>query len=120
MKKIKIKPIKTKKDYNAALKLIEELFDAEPNTPKGELLEVLSILVDKYEEEHFPIETPNPVDAIRFRMEQRGLSNVDLAPLIGGKNRVSEIFNGKRNLTTKMIKSLHLNLQIPPESLLGV
>ncbi len=119
MKKIKIKPIKTKKDYETALKFIEEYFDAEPKTPEGELVEVLSILVEKYEEEQFPIETPNPVEAIKFRMEQLGLSNHDIAELIGGRNRVSEIFSGKRNLTTGMIRNLCLNLQIPAESLLG-
>src|SRR5713226_1779269 len=102
-----IKPIKTRKDYENALKFIEENFDAKPNTSEGERVIILSILIEKYEEEHFPIDAPDPLEAIKFRMEQLGLTNRDLATLIGGRNRVSELFNKKRSLTLTMMKSLH-------------
>ena len=114
-----IKPIKTKKDYKEALKKIEELFDAKPNTPDGDLLEILVTLVEAYEQKHFYIPPPDPIEAIKFRMEQLGLKQSDLADAMGGKNRVSEILNRRRELTVKMMKELHRKFNIPAESLLA-
>ncbi len=114
-----IKPIKTKKDYNDALKKIDELFDARPGTPEGDMLDVLVTLVEAYEQKHFSIAPPNPIEAIKFRMEQLGLKQSDLAGAIGGKNRVSEILSGKRELTVKMMKALHTKFKVPAESLLS-
>lgn len=114
-----VKPIKSEEDYQATLRMIEELWDAEPNTPESDLLEILSTLVEAYENEHSPILPPNPIEAIRYRMEQLGLKKVDLAPFLGGRNRVTEILQGKRNLTVSMIRKLYEGLDIPPESLLG-
>lgn len=115
----KIKPIKTSKDYKEALALIEEYFDSKAGTAEGMFLEVLSILVEKYEEEHFPIENPKPLEAIQFRMEQLGLTNDDLAKVLGGKNRVSEVMNKKRGLSLAMVRNLHRKWKIPAESLIG-
>lgn len=117
---MKIQPIKTKKDYKKALLFIESNFDAKPTSNEGRIVEVLAILVEKYEDEHFPIEAPTPVEAIKFRMEQLGMSNTDLAKIIGTPARVSEILNGKRDLSLKMMRDLHLKLQVPVEILLGV
>jgi HTH-type transcriptional regulator/antitoxin HigA len=114
-----IKPIKTKSDHRMALEDIQKLFNAEPGTPEGDRLEVLTTLVEAYEKVHYPIDPPDPVEAIKFRMEQQGLKNRDLAPLMGGKNRVSEVLCRKRPLSLKMIKNLHENLRIPYESLLS-
>ena len=113
-----IQPIKTKADYNKALAFIESNFNARPNTKEGRMVEVLAILVEKYEDEHFPIDAPTPVEAIKFRMEQLGMSNTDLARIIGTRARVSEIFNGKRGLSVRMMKILHRKLQVPAEVLL--
>lgn len=114
-----IKPIKTKKDYKAALKKIEELFDAKPDTEDGDLLEILITLVEAYEKKHFNIAPPDPIEAIKFRMEQLGLKQSDIAKVIGGKNRASEILNRKRELTAKMMRELHKKFDIPAESLLA-
>lgn len=114
-----IKPIKTKKDYQAALKKIEKLFDAKPDTPDGDLLEVLVTLVEAYEQKYFRIVPPDPVEAIKFRMEQLGLKQSDLSDAMGGKNRVSEILNRKRELTADMMRKLHKQFNIPAESLLA-
>lgn len=116
---MKIKPIKTNEDYNAALKRIDELWDAKKNTIDGDELEILSILVEKYEEAEFNICPPDPIEAIKFRMEQLELENADLAKYLGGRNRVSEILHKKRKLNLRMIKSLHDNLKIPAESLIA-
>jgi HTH-type transcriptional regulator/antitoxin HigA len=113
------KLIKTQKEYKAALKRIEKLMEAKPRTPQGDELELLSALVEIYEREHEPIPPPDPVDAIRFRMEQEGLKPKDLIPLIGSRSRVSEILSGRRPLSLKMIRNLHYGLGIPAESLLG-
>ncbi len=113
-----IKPIKTKSDHAAALREIESLMTARKNTPEGERLDVLVTLVEAYERRHFPLDLPDPVDAIKFAMEQRGLSAKDLVPMIGGVNRVYEILNRKRPLSLKMIWNLHRNLGIPAESLI--
>lgn len=114
-----IKPVKTKKDYNEALKRIEKLFNARPDTREGDELEILVTLVEAYEQKHFNISPPDPVEAIKFRMEQLGLKQTDLSDAMGGKNRVSEILNRKRQLTADMMRKLHKQFNIPAESLLA-
>ena len=113
-----IKPIKTKADHRAALKEIETLMMAKRNTPEGDRLDVLVTLVEAYERKHYAIDLPDPVEAIKFAMEQRGLSVKDLVPMIGAPNRVYEVLNRKRPLSLKMIWRLHKNLGIPAESLI--
>jgi HTH-type transcriptional regulator / antitoxin HigA len=113
-----IKPIKTKADYRAALKTIESLMTAKPNTPEGERLDVIVTLIEAYERKHFPLELPDPIEAIKFTMEQRGLGVKDLVPIIGAANRVYEVLNHKRPLTLRMIWRLHKHLGIPAESLI--
>jgi len=114
-----IKVIKTQEDYNQALKRLDEIFHAPVNSKEGDEAEILTILIEKYEDEHFPIEAPDPIEAIKFRMEQMDLSKKDLAQIIGYKSRVSEIFNRKRKLNLKMIRNLHEKLKIPYESLIA-
>lgn len=114
-----IKPIKTEKDYLEALKQIDKLRKAKPNTPGGDKLEVLVTLVEAYEHKHYPIPPPDPIEAIKFRMEQMGLTQSDLAEAMGGKNRVSEVLKGKRNLTLKMVQELHKQFNIPAKSLIN-
>lgn len=114
-----IKPIKTKKDYEATLIKIEKLFDAKPDTNDGDLLEVLVTLVEAYEQKHFKIVPPDPIEAIKFRMEQLGLKQTDIADVISGKNRASEILNKKRELTARMMRDLHKKFNISAESLLA-
>ncbi len=116
---MRAKIIRTKPEYEAALARIEKLMDAAPNTPQGDELELLSLLVHDYEEKIFPIDKPDPVAAIRFRMEQQGLAPKDLVPLLGSRSRVSEILSGRRGLSLKMIRALVLGLRIPAEMLLG-
>lgn len=116
---MKIKPIKTEKDYQEGLKEIKKLWDAEPDTPTGDRLEIIMALVESYENNHYPIDPPDPVEAIKFRMEQQGLNQNDLAEYLGGKSRVSEILHRKRQLTINMIRKLHKGLGIPLESLLA-
>ncbi|MGH8604702.1 MAG: helix-turn-helix domain-containing protein [Gammaproteobacteria bacterium] len=113
-----IKPIKTDTDYRAALKEIESLMLAGADTPQGERLDVLVTLVEAYERKHFPMDLPDPVEAIKFRMDQMGLTPKDLEPMIGRMNRVYEVLNYKRPLTLKMIWKLHQRLGIPAESLI--
>lgn len=113
-----IKPIKTKKDYLAAMNRLEAIFDAKPGSSEGDELEVLGILIDKYEKEHYPIEYPDPIEAIKFRMEQLGYSQNDLANVVGLKSRASEILNRKRKLTLEMIRQLHQVLGIPTDVLI--
>ena len=113
-----IKPIKTEQDYDLALERLEIIFDAEPNTEEGDELEILSILIEKYEEEHFPIEFPDPIEAVQFRIEQLGYSQNDLAEIIGLKSRASEILNKKRKLSLSMIRKLTEKLNIPSEVLI--
>ena len=115
---MKIKVIKTEKDYQDALKRMEEIFDAEENTPEGDEAEILSILIEKYEDKHYPIEAPDPIEAIKFRMEQMNMRKKDLAEVIGYRSRVSEIFSRKRKLTLNMIRKLHNKLRIPYDSLI--
>ena len=113
-----IKIIKTEKDYSQALKRVDKIFHAPENSKEGDEAEVLSILIEKYEDEHYPITAPDPIEAIKFRMEQMDMSKKDLAKVIGYKSRVSEIFNRKRKLTLKMIRNLHEKLRIPYELLI--
>lgn len=113
-----IKPIKTDNDYRAALKEVETLMTAESGTPEGEKLDVLVTLIEAYERNHFPLDLPDPIEAIKFEMEQKGLTVKDLEPMIGKSNRVYEILNRKRSLTLKMIWKLHHELGIPAESLI--
>ena len=116
-----IHPIRTQRDYQAALKQLSAYFDNEPapNTEAGDRFEIVSLLVEAYEARRFPIESPDPIEAIRFRMEQGGLTVKDLVPSIGPPNRVYEVLNRKRSLTLDMIRKLHRNLGIPAESLIG-
>ena len=112
-----IKPIKNEEDYSQTLSYIENLMNAKPNTPQMDELEVLTTLVEAYEEQHYKIEAPDPIEAIKFRMEQEGLKQKDLVAIVGSKSRVSEILNKKRKLTIEMIRNLHTQLNIPIESL---
>lgn len=113
-----IKPIKTDADYRATLKEIENLMMAKPDTPEGEKLDVIVTLIESYEAKHFPMDLPDPVEAIKFEMERKSLTVKDLEPMIGKSNRVYEILNHKRSLTLKMIWNLHEGLGIPAESLI--
>ena len=113
-----IKPIKTKADYRAALREIEKLMSAEAGTAEGERLDVLATLVEAYERKHFPMDLPDAVEAIKFRMEQSGLGPKDLMPMIGQLNRVYEVLSRRRPLTLKMVWRLHRELGIPAESLI--
>jgi HTH-type transcriptional regulator/antitoxin HigA len=113
-----ISPIKTEADYDTALAEITGLMDAEPDTPEGDRLDVLVTLVEAYEERHWRIEPPDPIAAIKLRMQQRGLSRSDLEKALGSKSRVSEVLNRKRPLTLEMIRRLRATLGIPAESLI--
>jgi HTH-type transcriptional regulator/antitoxin HigA len=115
-----IRPIHTEEDYRAALKDVSALFEnePEPGTPEGDYFDIMITLIEAYEARNFPLDLPNPIDAIRFRMEQSGLSAADLAPAIGRTNRVYEVLNGKRALTLPMIWKLHELFGIPAESLI--
>ena len=113
-----IKSIKTDIDYREALKEVESLMTAESNTPEGEKLDILATLMEAYERTHFLLDLPDPVEAIKFEMEQTGLTIKDLEPMIGKSNRVYEVLNRKRSLTLKMIRKLHQELGIPAESLI--
>src|SRR5690554_1862374 len=116
--KMKIKPIKNEADYQKALERLEMIFDAKRGTDEGDELEILSIIIDNYESENFPIDMPDPISAISFRMEQMGLKQKDLVDMIGFKSRVSEIMNRKRKLTLEMIRKLNKQLNIPTEILI--
>lgn len=113
-----LKLIKTKKDYQNALTRLESIFDAKPGTANGDELEVLALLIGKYEQEHFPIDLPDPIEAIKFRLEQLGYNQSDLANIVGLKSRASEILNKKRRLTLDMIRNLHDTLHIPTDVLI--
>lgn len=117
-KAMTLRPIKTKKDYQNALLRLERIFDAKPGTAEGDELEILGILIDTYEKIHYPIEFPDPIEAIKFRMEQLGYSQSDLATVVGLKSRASEILNKKRKLTLEMIRNLHDTLNIPTDVLI--
>ena len=113
-----LKPIKTKKDYQNAMLRLEKIFDAKPGSKEGDELEVLGILIDTYEKSHYPIEFPDPIEAIKFRMEHLGYNQSDLATVVGLKSRASEILNKKRKLTLEMIRNLHDTLNIPTDVLI--
>jgi HTH-type transcriptional regulator / antitoxin HigA len=114
-----LKPIRTRKDLSAALARIDQIIDATPGTPLYDELEILSTLVEAYEEKHCPVAPPDPVEAIKFRMDQMGLKQSDIAVYLGGKNRASEVLSRKRPLSLRMIRNLHKYLNIPSDSLLG-
>jgi HTH-type transcriptional regulator/antitoxin HigA len=116
---MKITPIKTEIDYRAALKRFELLFDATIGTPEGDDAEILALLIDEYENTHYPIEAPDPIEAIKIRMEEMHLKQIDLIDAIGGKSRVSEILNRKRKLTVEMIRNLTVRLNLSPSVLIN-
>ncbi len=113
-----IRPIKTEQDYHTAISKIEELWGAKKDTLKGDELDLMVTLVESYEMKHYPIAPPDPIDAIKFRMEQMGMTNLDMVQYLGSQSRVSEILNKKRKLTLRMVKSLYKGLKIPAEVLL--
>ena len=114
-----IRPVKTEKDYDSSIQRIEELWGSKKDTPEGDELELLVTLVESYEMKHYPIVPPDPIDAIKFRMEQMGMSNADMVPYLGSQSRVSEVLNRKRKLTLTMIKALYKGLKIPADVLLS-
>ena len=121
---MRTKILKTKEEYNEACERVYLLINSsenviEPNSPEGEEIELLSLLIEKYEQENYQMEAPSPIEAIKFRMEQMNLKQIDVAPLFGGKTRVSEVLNGRRALTLKMITLLNRYLGIPLESLIS-
>jgi HTH-type transcriptional regulator / antitoxin HigA len=116
---MEIKPIKTEKDYEKSLKRLELIFDATPNSKEGDEAEILSMLIDNYENKHYPIEAPDPIEAIKIRMEELNLKQKDLVGVIGGKSRVSEILNKKKKLTVEMIRKLEKVLHIPASVLVN-
>jgi HTH-type transcriptional regulator/antitoxin HigA len=116
--KDELKPIRTKADYEKALTEVERLWDAKSGTRDGDRLDVLATLIDAYEAEHYPIDPPDPIEAIKFRMEQQGLSRKDLEPLIGTRTRVAEVLNRKRSLSISMIRRLHKHLGISADMLI--
>jgi HTH-type transcriptional regulator/antitoxin HigA len=113
-----IRPIKTEQDYHAALAEVEILFDALRDTPEGDRLEMLTTLIEAYEAQHHEILPPDPIEAIVYHLESRGLTRRDLETYIGGRGRVSEVLNRKRPLTLEMIRALHTGLGIPAETLI--
>ena len=115
---MEIRPIRTKADYRAALKEVERLWDADPGTPDGDRIDVLVTLIEAYEATHDPIAAPDPIAAIEFMMQQKGLTRRDLEPAIGSRGRVSEVLNRKRPLTLPMVRELSALLQIPAEVLI--
>jgi HTH-type transcriptional regulator/antitoxin HigA len=117
---MQIKPIKTEQDYQQALARLEEIFTAKPGTKDGDELEILGILIEKYEQEHFPVDYPDPIEAIEFRMDQMGLDQQDLTKMIGSKSRTSDLLNRKRPLSIRQIRLLHKELHIPADVLLRV
>ncbi len=113
-----VRPIRTKRDYEAALKQVERLWGAKIGTPRGDRLDVLATLIDAYEAEHYPMDPPDPVEAIKFRMEQQGLTRRDLEDIIGTRTRVAEVLNRKRGLSIAMIRRLHQRLGISADVLI--
>src|SRR4030042_2800523 len=114
-----IKPIKTETDYRLALKRLEEIFDASIGTPESDEADILGLMIDEYEQKHYPIEAPDPIEAIKIRMEERQLKKMELVDVIGGKSRVSEILNSKRKLTVEMIRNLAKRLNLSPGLLIN-
>ena len=116
---MELKPIKTERQYNKALAEIDALIDCKPGSKEEDRLVVISLLVEAYESEHYPIPPPDPIEAIRFRMEQMGLKEEDLGKLVGGTARAKELLRGKRKLTLAMMRALHSKLGVPAETLLA-
>src|SRR5580704_17190935 len=116
---MKIAPIKNEKEYQKALKELEKVFDAEPGTVEGDTGEVLVLLIEDYEKKHYPIDAPDPIEAIKYIMEEKGLTNKDIIPYFGSKSLVSAVLNRRRNLSLKMIKALHKGLGLPYEVLMA-
>jgi HTH-type transcriptional regulator / antitoxin HigA len=114
-----LKPIKTDPDYKQALKRLEIIFDAPTGTPESDEADILGLMIDEYEKKHFPIDAPDPIEAIKIRMEELHLKQIDLINEIGGKSRVSEILNKKRKLTVEMIRRLTIRLNLSPELLIN-
>jgi len=114
-----IRPIKSERDYERALGRIEQLMDAKPGSKAGDELDVLTVLVEAYEARRYPVCPPNPIEAVKFRMDQLGMTRKDLEAVIGGRGRVSEVLSKKWRLTLPMIRRLHRALRIPLESLVG-
>jgi len=115
---MKIKLIKSEKDYKDALAKLDELFDAPSGTKESDYADVLALLIDDFENKHFPIDAPDPIEAIKIRMEEMNLKQKDLAAFLGGKNRVSEVLNKKRKLTIEMIRNLTSRLNLSPDILI--
>ena len=115
---MEIHPIKTEKDYDLALERVNTLFDAKPNTIEGDELDILVTLIEKYEQIHYPIPEPDPIEAIKFMMEQKGLTDADLGIILNSRSRVTEIFKRKRTLSIKQIRLLTENLHIPASTLI--
>jgi HTH-type transcriptional regulator / antitoxin HigA len=113
-----LRPIRTETDYEAALAEVGQLWGAKSGTPTGDRLDVLVTLIEAYEDKHYPMDPPDPIEAIRFRMEQQGLTRKDLEPMIGTRNRIAEVLNRKRGLSIEMIRSLHDKLGISAEVLI--
>lgn len=113
-----LKPIRTQADYQAALVVIERLWGARTGTPEGDRLDILATLVDAYENEHYPMDPPDPIEAIKFRMEQQGLNRKDLAEILGSRTRVAEVLKRRRGLSINMIRRLHEKLGISLEVLI--
>jgi HTH-type transcriptional regulator/antitoxin HigA len=116
---MKIAPIKNEKDYQKALKELEKVFDAKPNSADGDLGQMLVLLIEDYEKKHYPIGPPDPIEAIKYMMEEKGLKNKDVIPYFGSKSLVSQVLKRERNLSLKMIKALHKGLGLPYEVLLA-
>jgi HTH-type transcriptional regulator/antitoxin HigA len=116
---VELKPVRSESDYQAALAEVEKLWGARSGTARGDRLDVLATLIEVYEQAHHPIDPPDPIDAIKFRMEQMNLTRKDLEPIIGSRARVAEILNRKRNLSIEMIRRLHDRLGIPAEVLIA-
>ena len=113
-----VKPIRTERDYDAALEEVERLWGAKSGTPEGDRLDVLATLIEAYEDRHYPMDPPDPIEAIKFRMEQQGLTRKDLEPLIGTRTRVAEVLNRRRGLSIEMIRRLHKTLGISADILI--
>lgn len=119
MEDFKIKPIKNEVEYRATLKELEKVWNAKPNTKEGDIFELLVLVIEKYEDEHYPIPHLDPIEAIKYKMEENELTQKDMVKYFGTKSRVSEVLNRKKPLTLKMIKALYKNFGIPAETLLA-
>lgn len=119
MEEFNIKPIKNEVEYKSTLKALEKVWNAKPNTKEGDVFELLVLVIEKYEKEHYPMPQLDPIEAIKYKMEENNMTQKDLVKYFGTKSRVSEVLNRKKPLTLKMIKSLHKNFGIPAETLLA-